>query len=96
MGLMPVEADLTIVAANANRKALVVANRSTAQTVGVGFSTAALTTALANVDLFIPPSGHISFGFRGTLPLYLGPLRGINLTSTAAGGSVAVTQFTNT
>lgn len=88
--------DTQIVAANANRRGLVIANRSTAQTVGIGYSTAAVTTALANVDVFIPPSGHISFGFQGTLPLYLGPLRGINLTSTTVAGSVGVVQFLNT
>lgn len=88
--------DIQIVAANANRKALVISNRSTVQTVGVGFSTAVVTTALANVDVFIGPSAHISFGFQGTLPNYLGPLRGINLTSTAVAGSVGVVQFLNT
>lgn len=86
--------DTQIVAANAARKALIVANRSTLQTVGIGFSTAVLTTALANVDVFIGPSSFISFGLHGGLPLYTGPLRGLNLTSTAVAGSVAVTQFT--
>lgn len=86
--------DTQLVAANANRKALIIANRSTAQTVGIGFSTAAVTTALANVDMFLAPSAALSFGLQGGLPLYLGPLRGINLTSTAVGGSVGVTEFT--
>lgn len=85
--------DTQLIAANANRKALVIANRSTAQTVGVGFSTAAVTTGLANVDLFIPPSQSVTFGGMGTLPLYKGPLRGINLTSTTVAGSVGVTEF---
>ena len=86
--------DIQIIAANANRKALVVANRSTSQTVGIGLSTAILTTALANVDLFLGPSNHISFGLHGSLPLYLGPIRGLNLTSTTLAGSVALTEFT--
>lgn len=85
--------DTQLIAANANRKALIVANRSTAQTVGIGFSTAAVTTALANVDLFLGPSASITFGGNGTLPPYRGPLRGINLTSTTVAGSVALTEF---
>lgn len=85
--------DIQVVAGTSARQAMIVANRSTVQTVGIGFSTGVVTTALANVDVFIPPSQHISFGFQGTLPLYLGPLRAINLTSTAVAGSVAVTQF---
>lgn len=86
--------DIQLIAANANRKALVIANRSTAQTVGIGFSTAAVTTALANVDVFLAPSAALSFGLQGNLPLYLGPLRGINLTSTTVAGSVGITEFT--
>jgi len=86
--------DIQIIAANANRKALVIANRSTAQTVGIGYSTAILTTALANVDLFLAPSSVLSFGLQGGLPLYLGPMRGINLTSTTVAGSVATIEFT--
>lgn len=86
--------DIQIVAANANRKALIIANRSTAQTVGCGFSTAAVTTGLANVDFFIGPSSFVSFGIQGGFPLYQGPLRGINLTSTTVAGSVGVVQFT--
>lgn len=85
--------DTQLIAANANRKALVIANRSTAQTVGCGFSTAVLTTAGANVDFYIGPSSFVSFGLQGGMPLYLGPLRGINLTSTTVAGSVGVTEF---
>lgn len=85
--------DVQIVAGTSARLAMVVANRSTLQTVGIGFSTAAVTTGLANVDIFIPPSGYITFGYSGGVPLYRGPLRAINLTSTAVAGSVAVTQF---
>lgn len=85
--------DTQLIAANANRKALVIANRSTLQTVGIGFSTAALTTALANVDLYLNPSAAVTFGHPGDLPLYLGPLRGLNLTSTTVAGSVGVTEF---
>jgi len=87
--------DIQIIAANANRKALVIGNRSTAQTVGIGYSTGVVTTALANVDLFLPPSQNLSMGgVHGVLPLYLGPLRAINLTSTAVAGSVSVIEFT--
>ena len=86
--------DIQLIAANANRKALIIGNRSTAQTVGIGFSTAVLTTGLANVDVYLAPSASLSFGLNGGLPLYLGPLRGINLTSTTVAGSVGVTEFT--
>jgi hypothetical protein len=86
--------DIQIIAANANRKALIIANRSTAQTVGCGFSTAAVTTALANVDFFIGPSSFVSFGIQGGFPLARGPIRGINLTSTTVAGSVGVIEFT--
>lgn len=86
--------DTQLIAANANRKALIIANRSTSQTVGCGFSTAAVTTALANVDFFIGPSAAVSFGIHGGFPLALGPIRGINLTSTTVAGSVGVTEFT--
>jgi hypothetical protein len=86
--------DIQIIAANASRKALIIANRSTVQTVGIGFSTAILTTALANVDFFIGQSAAVSFGLQGGLPLALGPLRGINLTSTTVAGSVGVIEFT--
>ena len=86
--------DIQIIAANASRKALVVSNRSTVQTVGLGYSTAVLTTALANVDLFLPVSGQLSFGLAGGLPLFTGPMRGINLSSTTVAGSVSVIEFT--
>ena len=85
--------DTQLIGANANRKALVIANRSTTQTVGVGFSTAAVTTALANVDFYIGPASQAAFGIHGGYPLYLGPLRGINLTSTTVAGSVGVIEF---
>lgn len=86
--------DIQLIAANANRKSLIISNRSTSQTVGCGFSTAAVTTALANVDFFIGPSSYISFGLHGGLPLCLGPMRGINLTSTTVAGSVGIVEFT--
>lgn len=86
--------DNQLIAANANRKALIIANRSTAQTMGIGFSTAALTTGLANVDCYIPPSSYLSFGLQGGLPLYKGPIRGLNLTSTTVAGSAGITEFT--
>lgn len=85
--------DTQLIAANANRKALVIANRTTAQTIGIGFSTAALTTALANVDIYLGPSSFLSFGLQGGLPLYLGPLRGLTISSTTVAASVGITEF---
>lgn len=86
--------DIQIVAANANRKAMVISNRSTAVTIGIGYSTAILTTGLANVDLFLGPSSQLSFGLQGGLPLYLGPMRGLTISSTTVAASVAVIEHT--
>jgi hypothetical protein len=36
----------------------------------------------------------LRYGLVGDLPLYTGPIRGINLTSTAVTGGVIVTEFT--
>ena len=90
--------DISVIAANANRKALVIANGSTTQTVSLGFSTAAVTTGLANATVYLaaaPGAGSvISFGIHGGLPLYTGPIRGINLTSTTVAGGIFVTEWT--
>lgn len=89
--------DTQIVAANANRKAMVIANLSTQQTVSIGLTTNVMTTALGNASVFLPPASQISFGgYGGNFPGYTGPVRGINITSTVVGGGVAVTQFLNT
>ncbi len=82
--------DIQIVAAS-SRRALIIANRSTSQGVACGFSTAAVTTALANVDFFIPASNQIVFGFG--FPLYGGPIRAITYTSTTVVATVSVVQF---
>lgn len=86
--------DVQIIAANANRKALIIASLSTAQTVAIGLTTGVMTTALANASLYLQANGYVLFGLSGGLPLYQGPVRGINITSTAVGGGVAVTEFT--
>lgn len=88
--------DAQVVAGNANRQALVIANGSTTQTVGLGLTTNALTTARANINLYLPPTTQVRFGINGDFPLYKGPVRGINLTSTTVAGGVIVTEFTNT
>jgi hypothetical protein len=84
----------SVIAANANRKALLIANGSTAQMVGLGLSTNAVTTARANVNVYLQANSQLRFGLVGDLPLYTGPIRGINLTSTAVTGGVIVTEFT--
>jgi hypothetical protein len=86
--------DVQIIAANANRKALVVANASTAQMVGIGLTTSILTTGRANINLYLQANSQLRFGINGDLPLYLGPVRAINLTSTTVTGYVFVTEFT--
>lgn len=85
--------DTQVIASNASRKALVIANGSTTQTVGLGLTTAAVTTARANINLYLPPTTQVSFASNGDFPLYLGPVRGINLTSTTVTGGVIVTEF---
>lgn len=86
--------DVSVIAANANRKALIIASVSTAQVVALGLTTAAVTTGLVGVSLYLEPMKQVSFGLQGGLPLFLGPVRGINITSTAVGGGLAVTEFT--
>ena len=83
-----------VIAANANRKALLIANGSTAQMVGLGLSTATVTTARANVNIYLQANSQLRFGLCGDLPLYTGAIQGINLTSTAVAGYVIVTEFT--
>lgn len=84
--------DTQLVAAS-SRRAMIIANRSTSQIVACGFSTAAVTTARANVDFYIQPNSYVAFGISGGMPAYGGPIRGINISSTTVAGSVAVTQF---
>jgi hypothetical protein len=86
--------DTAVVAANAGRKALVIANASTSQVVALGLTTAAVTTALGGVSVYLQPTSQLHFGLGGDLPLFTGPVRGINITSTALGGGVFVTEFT--
>lgn len=86
--------DVSVIAANANRKALIIASLSTAQVVSIGLTTATMTTALANASLYLQPMTQVSFGIQGGLPLYQGPIRAINISSTAVGGGLAVTEFT--
>lgn len=88
--------DTQVVAGNTNRQALVIANGSTTQTVGLGLTTAVVTTARANINLYLPPTTQVRFASNGDFPLYKGPIRGINLTSTAVAGGVIVTEFTST
>jgi len=83
-----------VIAANANRKGMIIANGSTAQMVGLGLSTNALTTARANVNIYLQANSQLRFGLMGDLPCWCGPIRGINLTSTAVTGGVIVTEFT--
>ena len=86
--------DTSVIAANANRKALFIANLSTSQIVALGFTTAAVTTALASVSAYLQPNSQLYFGLGGNMPLFLGPVRGINISSTTVAGGVAVTEFT--
>jgi hypothetical protein len=94
--------DASVVAANANTRRLLIQNLTTVD-VALGLSTAALTTALANVSLVL--SGRqvagggswVVFGGGGfDAPLFTGPIRGITIGSTVVSGGVVVTRFTNT
>lgn len=86
--------DVSVIATNATRKALIIANLTTGQLIGLGLSTGAVTTGMTNINLFLPAQTSITFGFPGTLPLWKGPIRGINLTSTSVAGGVGVSDFT--
>jgi hypothetical protein len=87
--------DVSIVAANANRKALIIQNLTTFE-IGLGFSTGAVTTAFANVDWALQPRGNqndrLIMGFN--TPLFTGPIRGISLGTTAVVSGVKVLEFT--
>lgn len=85
--------DVSIIAANASRKAMTIANLSTVQTVALGLTTAITTTALANVHVFLAPITQVTFGMNKDFPLYLGPVRGINISSTTVAGGVSVLEF---
>lgn len=87
-------ADISLITANSARKALVIASLSTVQVVNIGASTAAVTTGLANASYFLQPMQQLSFGVPGGLPLFTGPFRAINISSTAVGGGVAITEYT--
>lgn len=86
-------ADASVIAANANRKALSIANLSSAQIVGLGLSTAAVSTARANVSILLQPNSQLTFGLGGDYPLFTGPIRGVNLSSTAVAGGVCALEF---
>jgi hypothetical protein len=87
-------AESSILAANANRKAAIIQNLSTGAELWLGFSTAALTTSLGNVQLRIPAAGYVTIGGQlGNIPLIKGPIRG-RIGSTTLAGPVAVSEFT--
>jgi len=86
-------ADASVIAANTNRKALSIANLSSAQIVGLGLSTAAVSTARANVSILLQPNSQLTFGLGGDYPLFTGPIRGVNLSSTAVAGGVCALEF---
>lgn len=87
--------DSSVIAANANRRALSIANLSTVQTVAIGLTTATITTGLANTHIFLAPNSQITFGMPGGFPNYQGPIRAINITSTTVGGGLGVMSFTS-
>lgn len=87
-------AEQQLLAANANRRAAVIANLSTAAELLIGFTTSVVSTALANCHYRIPAAGKLAIGGQlGDIPLYLGPIRG-RLNSTTLAGIAAITQFT--
>lgn len=88
-------AEAQLLAANANRRAAVIANLSTATNLLLGFTTAVVSTARANCHYILPANGKVTIGGQlGDLPLYLGPIRG-RLDSTTLAGVAALMQFTS-
>lgn len=88
--------DAAVIAANANRKAMMIQNMTTVD-LALGLSTAALSTALANISMILASRQFITFGGQvGSLPNYTGPVRGLIIGSSVITGGVVVTQFLNT
>lgn len=88
--------DAAVIAAVANRKAMVIQNLTTVD-LALGFSTAALTTALANISYILASRQSLTFGgMAGMVPNYTGPVRGLIIGSSVVSGGVSVTQFLNT
>lgn len=94
--------DASVVAASSNTRRILIQNLTTVD-VALGLSTAAVTTALANVAIVL--SGRqvagggswIVFGGGGfDAPLFQGAIRGITIGSTTVSGGVVVTRFTST
>lgn len=86
-----------VIGTNTARRGMAIQNLTTVD-VALGFpSTAALTTALANVSYILGSRQNLIFGAPGgSMPNYTGPIQGITIGSTTVSGGVAVTQFTNT
>lgn len=87
-------AESQLVAANANRRGLIISNMSTAVELLIGFTTATVSTARANCHFLIAANGRFSIGSQvGDAGLYLGPVRG-RLNSTTLAGIAAIVQYT--
>lgn len=86
-------ADVSLLAANANRRGAIIQNLATGAELWLGLSTGAVSTALANVQIKIPANGYVTFGGQlGNFPNYTGPIRG-RVGSTTIAGPVAITEF---
>lgn len=80
--------------ANAARRAAMIQNLATAVELLVSLSTAAPSSAGANVNFKVPANGFVVIGGQlGNIPLYTGQIRG-KMNSTAIVGLVQVTEFT--
>lgn len=87
-------AEVSLLAANASRKAALIQNLSTGAELWLGLSTGAISTALANVQIKVPANGFITFGGQvGNFPNFTGPIRG-RIGSTTLAGPVAIVEFT--
>jgi hypothetical protein len=82
-------ADVSLLAANANRKGGIIQNASTASALLLGLSTAVVSSAAYSMK--IPLNGFFVIGVD--MPNYTGPVRG-RLESTALAGPAFVTELT--
>lgn len=86
--------DVSLLAANANRTAAIIANGSTGTALLVSFSTAAVSSAGA-YTFQVPALGYVTLGgVGGFVPNYRGAIRG-KMNSTAVAGPTYITEFTS-
>lgn len=87
-------ADVSLLAANANRRGAIIQNASTGTALLVNLSTIAVSSG-ARYTFQIPANGYAVIGGQtGNFPLYTGAIRG-KMNSTAVAGPVYITEFSS-